>query len=100
MHALLDLKGRIPGFIQVSNAKLHDVHALDLLEVEAGAIYVMDRGYVDFACLHSLHLAGTFELYELRSPRRTLSAASEHFIAMLEAQLRTTPALPAPSETT
>ena len=35
------------------------------------------------------------EIYELRSPRRTLSAASEHFIAMLEAQLRTTPALPA-----
>lgn len=44
MHTLLDLKGSIPSFIHVSNAKLHDVHALDLLEVEAGAIYVMDRG--------------------------------------------------------
>jgi len=41
----------------VSDGKLHDVHALDLLLPEAGAIYVMDRGYVDFARLHVLHLA-------------------------------------------
>jgi hypothetical protein len=56
MHTLLDLKGSIPSFIHVSDGKLHDVHALDLLELEAGAIYVMDRGYVDFARLHALHL--------------------------------------------
>ena len=43
MHTLLDLKGNIPSFIHVSDGKLHDVHALDLLELEAGAIYVMDR---------------------------------------------------------
>jgi transposase len=60
MHTLLDLKGNIPSFIHVSDGKLHDVHALDLLELEAGAIYVMDRGYVDFARLHTLHLAGAF----------------------------------------
>ena len=60
MHTLLDLKGSIPSFIHVSDGKLHDVHALDLLELEAGAIYVMDRGYVDFARLHALHLAGAF----------------------------------------
>src|ERR1700709_2191786 len=46
MHTLLDLRGNIPSFIHVSDGKLHDVHALDLLLPEAGAIYVMDRGYV------------------------------------------------------
>src|SRR5499433_3070440 len=60
MHTLLDLRGNIPSFIHVSDGKLHDVHALDLLLPEAGAIYVMDRGYVDFARLHGLHLAGAF----------------------------------------
>jgi len=67
MHTLLDLKGSIPSFIHISNAKLHDVHALDLLEVEAGAIYVMDRGYVDFARLHSLHLGGAFFVTRAKS---------------------------------
>ena len=67
MHTLLDLKGSIPSFIHVSEAKLHDVHALDLLEVEAGAIYVMDRGYVDFARLHALHLAGAFFVTRAKS---------------------------------
>ena len=60
MHTLLDLRGNIPSFIHVSDGKLHDVHALDLVMPEAGAIYVMDRGYVDFARLHTLHLAGSF----------------------------------------
>lgn len=60
MHTLLDLRGAIPSFIHVSEGKLHDVHALDLLIPEAGAIYVMDRAYVDFERLHILHLAGSF----------------------------------------
>ena len=67
MHTLLDLKGNIPSFIHVSDGKLHDVHALDLLELEAGAIYVMDRGYVDFARLHTLHLAGAFFVTRAKS---------------------------------
>jgi hypothetical protein len=50
-HTLLDLKGSIPSFIHISDGKLHDVPALDLLEPEAEAIYVMDRGYLDFARL-------------------------------------------------
>ena len=66
MHTLLDLRGHIPSFIHVSDGKLHDVHALDVLLPEAGAIYVMDRGYVDFARLHVLHLAGAL----LRHPRQ------------------------------
>jgi len=60
MHTLLDLRGNIPSFIHVSDGKLADVHALDLLLPEPGAIYVMDRGYVDFARLHTLHQAGAF----------------------------------------
>src|SRR5476649_313248 len=52
MHTLLDLRGNIPSFIHISNGKLHDVHALDMLLPEPGAIYVMDRGYVDFIRLH------------------------------------------------
>jgi hypothetical protein len=67
MHTLLDLKGSIPSFIHVSDGKLHDVHALDLLPLEPGAIYVMDRGYVDFRRLHGLHLAGAFFVTRAKS---------------------------------
>ena len=67
MHTLLDLKGSIPSFIHVSDGKLHDVHALDLLPLEPGAIYVMDRGYVDFERLHVLHLAGAFFVTRAKS---------------------------------
>jgi hypothetical protein len=55
LHTLLDLRGAIPAFIHISDGKLHDVNVLDLLAFEAGAFYVMDRGYVDFARLHALH---------------------------------------------
>ena len=67
MHTLLDLKGSIPSFIHISDGKLHDVHALDLLPLEPGAIYVMDRGYVDFGRLHGLHLAGAFFVTRAKS---------------------------------
>ena len=67
VHTLLDLRGNIPSFIHVSDGKLHDVHALDLLLPEAGAIYVMDRGYVDFARLQLLHLAGAFFVTRAKS---------------------------------
>ena len=67
MHTLLDLRGSIPTFIHISDGKTHDTKALDLLIPEAGAIYVMDRGYVDFARLHSLHLAGAFFVTRAKS---------------------------------
>jgi len=67
MHTLLDLRGSIPSFIHISEGKLHDVHALDMLLPEAGAIYVMDRGYVDFARLHTLHRAGGFFVTRAKS---------------------------------
>lgn len=67
MHTLLDLKGSIPSFIHISDGKMADVHALDLLQPEPGAIYVMDRGYVDFGRLHALHLAGAFFVTRAKS---------------------------------
>lgn len=67
MHTLLDLRGSIPSFIHISDGKLHDVHALDLLMPEPGAIYVMDRGYIDFARLHALHRAGGFFVTRAKS---------------------------------
>jgi hypothetical protein len=48
LHTLLDLRGSIPTFIHISDGKMHDVNVLDLLLIEAGAFYVMDRGYLDF----------------------------------------------------
>jgi len=77
MHTLLDLRGAIPSFIHISNGKLHDVNVLDLLIPEAGAIYVMDRGYLDFERLHLLHQAGAFFVTRAKSnldARRIYSA--------------------------
>jgi hypothetical protein len=67
MHTQLDLRGNIPSFIHISNGKLHDVNVLDMLVPEAGAIYVMDRAYVDFARLHVLHQAGAFFVTRAKS---------------------------------
>src|SRR6202047_4792301 len=60
MHTLLDLRGPIPSFIHISDGKMGDALALDLITTEAGAIYVMDRGYVDFRRLNVFHRAGAF----------------------------------------
>ena len=67
MHTLLDLRGDIPSFIHISDGKLHDVHALDMLLPEPGAIYVMDRGYVDFGRLYVLHQANAFFVTRAKS---------------------------------
>jgi hypothetical protein len=48
LHTLLDLRGNIPSFIHISDGKLHDVNALDMIIPEAGSFYVMDRAYLDF----------------------------------------------------
>jgi len=78
LHTLLDLRGAIPAFIHISDGKLHDVNVLDMLALEAGAFYVMDRGYVDFSRLYTLHQAGAFFVTRAKSPmdaRRVYSAA-------------------------
>lgn len=80
MHTLLDLRGSIPSFIHISDGKLHDVNALDLLLPEPGAFYVMDRGYLDFARLHVLDQAGAFFVTRAKSnmdARRIYSAKSD-----------------------
>jgi len=60
MHTLLDIRGSIPTFIEITHGKVHDVNILDLLIPEAGSCYVMDRGYLDFERLYLLHLALAF----------------------------------------
>ena len=60
LHTLLDLRGNIPCFIHISQGKMHDVTVLDQLPIEAGAFYVMDRGYVDYQRLHRFTTGGAF----------------------------------------
>ena len=67
LHTLLDLRGNIPAFIHISDGKLHDVNALDFLPIEAGAYYVMDRGYLDFRRLFSLSQTSAFFVTRAKS---------------------------------
>ena len=70
MHTLLDLRGNIPSFIHISDGKLGDIKALDILVLEAGAIYVMDRGYLDFTRLYTMHRAQAFFVTRAKSNTR------------------------------
>lgn len=54
LHTLLDLRGNIPSILAISNGKMHDINILDILIAEPGSLYLIDRGYIDFARLHSL----------------------------------------------
>jgi hypothetical protein len=54
VHTLLDLRGNIPSFIEITPAKIHEIHILDQLIFEPGALYLMDRAYLDFARLYTL----------------------------------------------
>jgi hypothetical protein len=60
MHTLMDLHGNIPSFISITSGAVHDVNILDSLPVEAGAYYLLDRGYLDFSRLHSIHTSQAF----------------------------------------
>jgi hypothetical protein len=80
MHTLLDLRGAIPAFIHISDGKMHDVNVLDFLPIEAGAFYVMDRGYLDFARLYKLHQVGAFFVTRAKrgmDARRVYSAVTD-----------------------
>jgi Domain of unknown function (DUF4372)/Transposase DDE domain len=80
LHTLLDLRGAIPAFIHISDGKLHDVNVLDILTFEAGAFYVMDRGYVDFERLYALHRTGAFFVTRAKrnmNARRVYSSATD-----------------------
>ena len=67
LHTLLDLRGNIPTFIYISDGKLHDVNVLDILPLEPGAFYVMDRGYVDFERLYAITQAAAFFVTRAKS---------------------------------
>ena len=78
MHTLLDLRGAIPAFIHISDGKMHEVNVLDFLPIEAGAFYVMDRGYLDFGQLYKMHQGGAFFVTRAKrnlNARRIYSAA-------------------------
>lgn len=59
-HTLLDLQGNIPAWLFITDGSVHDVNMLDILPIEAGAYYVMDKGYVDFERLYNIHQASAF----------------------------------------
>jgi len=67
MHTLLDLHGNIPTFIRITDGKVHDVNILDEILPEAGAFYVMDRGYVDFERLYVFTLSAAFFVVRTKS---------------------------------
>ena len=83
LHTLLDLRGNISAFIHIADGKIHEVKVLDMLAFEAGAFYVMDRGYLDFSRLFAVHQAGAFfvtrakrgmnahRVYSMKADRRT-----------------------------
>ena len=98
MHTLLDLRGAIPAFIHISDGKMGDVKVLDMLPFEAGAFYVMDRGYLDFRRLRKMHQAGAFfvtrakrgmDAGETRHGRasRVLVSNSVQYFPLVSAQL-------------
>jgi hypothetical protein len=60
LHTLLDLRGNIPSFIHISDGKLHEVNTLDIIPIEVGSFYIMDRGYLDYTRLHRLSQAPAF----------------------------------------
>ena len=67
LHTLLDPRGNIPTFVDVTDGKVHDVKVLDILIPEVGAIYVMDRGYLDFERLYTLNQAPAFFITRSKS---------------------------------
>jgi hypothetical protein len=77
LHTLLDLRGPIPSFIEITEGRCHDVNALEVLVVEPGAFYVMDRGYLDFSRLHTLHQAGAYFIIRVRKDLRFVRYVSQ-----------------------
>ncbi len=67
LHTLLDLRGNIPSVVIITDGKVHDVNILDDLAMEAGAIYIMDRGYLDFARLYTMDQSKAFFVTRAKS---------------------------------
>ena len=77
MHTQLDLRGNIPAFIRVTGGQQHDVHFLDHVIFEAGAFYIMDKGYTDFQRLYHIHQQQAFFVIRAKS-NLTFSRQSSH----------------------
>ena len=58
MHTIMDLQGSVPVFIHITDGRVHDVNVLDDIAIQPGAIYIMDRGYIDFKRLFNIHRQG------------------------------------------
>ena len=69
-HTLLDLRGNIPCWVHVTPGEVHDVNALDLLPIETGSFYILDRGYLDFARLHDITTQTAFFITRVKSNTR------------------------------
>ena len=93
LHTLLDLRGNIPSVLFITPGRVHDVNILDQLAIEAGAFYILDRGYVDFARLYRLHQARgffvtrakrnfRFRYLESRAVDRTTGVRSDQIIRL------------------
>ena len=67
LHAMIDLRGNIPTFLTITDGKMHDVKAAPKVPIEADGIYVVDRGYVDFSWLWSIHQTGAFFVTRLKT---------------------------------
>ena len=67
LHAMIDLRGNIPAFLTITDGKVHDVKAAPQVPIEADGIYVVDRGYVDFAWLWSIHQTHAFFVTRLKT---------------------------------
>jgi hypothetical protein len=90
LHTLLDIHGPIPLFVWITEGKVHDVNILDLLPVEPGAIYLMDRGYIDFSRLHDITTGNAFFVTRAKENmryRRLYSNLSDMFSGVLSDQI-------------
>lgn len=77
LHTMLDVKTNIPTFIYVTSGAVHDVNALDVFPIEAGSYYVMDKGYIDFGRLNSIHKSGAFYVTRAKDNFRFVRLSSQ-----------------------
>jgi hypothetical protein len=80
LHTLLDLRGPIPTFIHISDGKLHDFNALDLLPSEPGSFYIMDRGHPDFKRLYTFQDLGAFFVIRAKRSLKYVRLKSEEVV--------------------
>jgi len=89
LHTLLDLRGSIPSFIHMTEGRMHDVRILDDLPLEPGSFYILDRGYLDFSRLYTLHQHRVFFVIRAKSnlqSRRIYSRAVDKTMDLISDQ--------------